>query len=293
MEIGQVIRYIRKNKNITQQALADAIGMTRPYIARIESGKNSISSDKLTEILEYCNVTYNEFFYIKNDYKKSSKMNEFNKVLKLYYANEIEEISKIKLEVKKRYEESGDMFLRHLYIQCHCIENDFDLNKINREYLDEIADYLLSVDEWCYHELVMLNNFIFLFPPSTAFLMTKNLLNRAEKYKELNTDSKVLSFLFFNLLEFSFRYDGYNYSKLILDATKKYFTETTEFFEQTLLLFYEGMMDVVENSVTEGIEKCNRAFTVFQALGHDKIYEKYKDELNQLLKKVEANNPAN
>ena len=51
MEIGQVIKKIRTNKNITQQSLANAIGMTRPYIARIESGKNSISSDKLTEIL--------------------------------------------------------------------------------------------------------------------------------------------------------------------------------------------------------------------------------------------------
>lgn len=293
MEIGQVIRYIRKNKNITQQALADAIGMTRPYIARIESGKNSISSDKLTEILEYCNVTYNEFFYIKNDYKKSTKMNEFNYVLKLFYAGKLDEIEKIKYEVKKKYEDSGDLFLKHLYILCDAIENNFDREKINKEHIDEIADYLLSIDEWCYHELVLLNNFMFLFTPSTAFLMTKRLLYRADKYKDLNMDSKVLSFLFFNLLELSIKHEEYQYSKLILEKNKSYFTENTEFFEQTLTLFYEGMIDIVDNNVAEGLEKCNRAFTVLQALGHDKIYEKYKDELDQLLKKVVTNHPAN
>ncbi len=290
MEIGQVIRKIRQNKNITQQELADAINMTRPYITRIESGKNSISSDKLTEILDYCNVTYNEFFYMKNNYKIASKMNEFNNVLKLYYVNNIEEISRIKNRIKEEYESSGDIFLRHLYILCHCIENGFELNKIKEEYIKEIADYLLSIDDWCYYELVILNNFIFLFPPSTAFLMTKNLLNRAEQYNDFNSDTKVMSYLFFNLLEFSIKYEGYQYSKMVLEAAKKYFTESSQFFEQTLIIFYEGMIDIIDQSTSEGIEKCNRAFTVFQALGHEAIYEKYKADLNELINKTTAVN---
>ncbi|MCM3388117.1 helix-turn-helix domain-containing protein [Ureibacillus chungkukjangi] len=286
MEIGQVIKYIRTNKKITQQELATAIGMTRPYIARIESGKNSISSDKLTEILEYCNVTYNEFFYIKNDYTKSSKMNEFNRVVELYYSKNYEEISEIKKRVKEKYDENGDIFLRHLYILCHCIENDLDPSKIKDEYINELADYLLSMEEWCFHELVILNNFIYLFPPETAFLMTKNLLYRAEKYKNLNLDKNIMSYLFFNLLEFSFKYEGYQYSKIILDATKKYYITVSDFFEQTLLIYYEGMLDIVENSIEEGIEKCERAFIIFQTLGHESIYQKYKADLEELLSKV-------
>ncbi|MDI7743673.1 helix-turn-helix domain-containing protein [Lysinibacillus fusiformis] len=286
MEIGQVIKYIRTNKKITQQELASAIGMTRPYIARIESGKNSISSDKLTEILDYCNVTYNEFFYIKNDYKTSSKMNEFNKVIDLYYERDFKGISKIKKRVNEQYENNGDIFLRHLYILCHCMENDLDPNKIKDEYIKEITDYLLSMEEWCYHELVILNNFLFIFPPKTAFLMTKKILNRADKYKGLNLDKNMLSYIFFNLLECSFKYAGYQYSKIVLDATKKYYRKDSDFFEQTLIVYYEGMLDIVENSFSEGMEKCNRAFTIFKTLGHDKIYKKYKADLNELLKKV-------
>lgn len=286
MEIGQVIKYIRTNKKITQQELANAIGMTRPYIARIESGKNSISSDKLTEILEYCNVTYNEFFYIKNDYTKSSKMNEFNRVIELYYAKNLKEISKIKNKVNEQYKENGDIFLRHLYILCHCMENDLNPKKIKNEYIKEITDYLLSMDEWCYHELVILNNFIFLFPPETAFLMTKNLLYRADKYKGLNLDKNMLSYLFFNLLEFSFKYEGYQYSKIVLEATKRYYRKVSDFFEQTLIIYYEGMLDIVENSIEEGMEKCHRAFLIFQTLGHEQIHQKYKADLEELLQKV-------
>lgn len=293
MEIGQVIRYIRTNKKITQQELANALGMTRPYIARIESGKNSISSDKLTEILEYCNVTYNEFFYIKNDYKKSSKMNEFNKVIELYYQNNIEEISRMKEKVKKRYEETGDNFIRHLYVLCHCMENNWDPNKIEEDYINEISEYLLSMEEWCYHELVLLNNFLVIFTPETAFMMTKNLLNRAEKYKNLNLDKNIMSYIFFNLLESSFKHEGYQYSKIVLDATKRYYTQMSDFFEQTLIIYYEGMMKIVEGSITEGMEECNRAFTIFQTLGHDILYKKYKNDLDDLLNKVVHNKPTN
>ncbi|WP_397539804.1 helix-turn-helix domain-containing protein [Rummeliibacillus pycnus] len=290
MEIGQVIKKIRTNKNITQQSLANAIGMTRPYIARIESGKNSISSDKLTEILEYCNVSYNEFFYIKNDYKKSSKMNDYNDVIKLYYEKNLEEISKIKNEAEKKYEENADIFLRHLYILCHCMENDLDVNKINKEYIKEMADYLLSIDDWCYHELVVLNNFLFLFPPSTAFLMSKNLLKYADKYKELNSDTKVLSYLLFNLLELSIKNNEFESAKMLLNATKTYTSKKTEFFELSLSLFYEGMINIIDDSIIEGIEKCNKSLNIFETLGNEYFYTKLKEDLDNLLKKKLATN---
>lgn len=290
MEIGQVIKKIRTNKNITQQSLANAIGMTRPYIARIESGKNSISSDKLTEILDYCNVTYNEFFYIKNDYKKSSKMNAYNEVIKLFYDKKIEKISKIKKEAEKKYKENGDIFLRHLYILCHCMENDLDVDKINKDYIQEMADYLLSIDDWCYHELVVLNNFLFIFPTATALLMSKNLLKYAEKYKELNSDTKVLSYLLFNLLELSINNNDFESAKILLNATKTYTEKNTEFFEQTLSLFYDGMINIIEDSVIYGIEKCNKSLDIFQTLGNEYFYTKLKEDLDNLLKKKLASN---
>ncbi|MGX9135773.1 Rgg family transcriptional regulator [Rummeliibacillus sp. JY-2-4R] len=290
MEIGQVIKKIRTNKNITQQSLANAIGMTRPYIARIESGKNSISSDKLTEILDFCNVSYNEFFYIKNDYKITSKMNDYNHILQLYYGKNLEEISKIKSEIKQKYEENGDIFLRHLYILCHCMENDLDVNKINKEFIEEMTDYLLSIDDWCYYELVVLNNFLFLFPPATAILMSKNLLKYAEKYKELNSDTKILSFLLFNLLELSIKHNEYESAKMLLNATKTYTLKKTEFFELTLSLFYEGIINIVDDSITEGIEKCHKSLDIFHTLGNDYFYTKLKEDLDDFLKKKLASN---
>ena len=284
MEIGLIIKKIRNNKGITQQSLADALEMSRPYIARIEAGKNIISSEKLTNILDYCNVNYDEFFFMKNDYCLSTKMSTFKQVYKLNDSKKINELSIFKDEINRIYQESGDIFYKHLYILCHCIESDFNILNIKKGYIDELADYLLSVDEWCYFELVLFNNFLFIFEPTTALLISENLIKRAIQYKDLKTDSKILSFLLFNLLSISLKIGDIENSKQILNTAKRYFDESTNFFEQTLMLYYEGFIEIKMNQTREGNKKCNDALSIFRILGHNNFYNSYKNDMDNILK---------
>ncbi|WP_180118426.1 helix-turn-helix domain-containing protein [Acinetobacter sp. YH12096] len=50
IEIGQLIRKKRKEKKITQEALALQCGIDRSYIGRIERGEVNITIEKLYEI---------------------------------------------------------------------------------------------------------------------------------------------------------------------------------------------------------------------------------------------------
>lgn len=50
--IGEKIRHIRKQSNMTQQELADKIGVSRQYISQIEKGVDSLSVKKLCSILD-------------------------------------------------------------------------------------------------------------------------------------------------------------------------------------------------------------------------------------------------
>ena len=50
IEIGQLIRKKRKEKKITQEALALQCGIDRSYIGRIERGEVNITVEKLYEI---------------------------------------------------------------------------------------------------------------------------------------------------------------------------------------------------------------------------------------------------
>ena len=48
--IGKRIAEIRKECGMTQQVLADAVGLQRPHISRIEAGRYSVGLDTLSAI---------------------------------------------------------------------------------------------------------------------------------------------------------------------------------------------------------------------------------------------------
>lgn len=48
--IGQAIRSFRQQRGMTQQELADAAGVTRPNLVRIEAGKYSVGFDILSKL---------------------------------------------------------------------------------------------------------------------------------------------------------------------------------------------------------------------------------------------------
>ena len=50
--IGHRIADLRKEKGMTQQGLADIVGMQRNHISRIEAGKYSVGFDTLQAIAE-------------------------------------------------------------------------------------------------------------------------------------------------------------------------------------------------------------------------------------------------
>ncbi len=57
VEIGERIKEIRKEKNITQEKMAKIIKTTREQYSRYETGKRKLKIDQLTEICKYLNIS--------------------------------------------------------------------------------------------------------------------------------------------------------------------------------------------------------------------------------------------
>ncbi len=63
-QLGLTIAYYRKLKGITQQALADAVNLSRTHISNLEAPNmpTSISLEKLFDIADVLNVPVMNFF---------------------------------------------------------------------------------------------------------------------------------------------------------------------------------------------------------------------------------------
>ena len=68
--IGEKIRSFRQSKNITQEEVAEFLGVTTQAISRYELGDRKTDNDVLFRLADYFNVSVNDFFppiELKND----------------------------------------------------------------------------------------------------------------------------------------------------------------------------------------------------------------------------------
>ena len=77
--VGQIIRQIRKSKNMTQQNLADALGYSdRSTIAKIETGKTDITQSLVKRIADALCVSPLDILGImEDDNNKQELLNVF------------------------------------------------------------------------------------------------------------------------------------------------------------------------------------------------------------------------
>ena len=61
-QLGQHIKELRKEKNISQEQLAYTANVSLSQISRIEGGKHNTSFSTLISICKAFNITMNEFF---------------------------------------------------------------------------------------------------------------------------------------------------------------------------------------------------------------------------------------
>ena len=67
VESGKRIKEMRKKVGMTQEQLAEEIGISREVIARIETGKNGTSVDGIINFANYFKVTTDEVLGIDSD----------------------------------------------------------------------------------------------------------------------------------------------------------------------------------------------------------------------------------
>jgi len=61
-KLGARIQEIRKSKKLTQEKLAEAIGLDTPNLSNIERGKRFVSAETLEKIIKALDVTEKDLF---------------------------------------------------------------------------------------------------------------------------------------------------------------------------------------------------------------------------------------
>ncbi len=88
--LGKRIQEIRKSKNLTQEKLAEIIGIDTPNLSNIERGKRFVSAETLEKIIKSLDVREKDLFDFEHLKSKDDLINSINTILNESDINEIE-----------------------------------------------------------------------------------------------------------------------------------------------------------------------------------------------------------
>lgn len=71
---GRRLKHLRKQKNFTQEQLAEVTGLSVEFLSNIERGINAPSFETLEKLAEALEVMFSEMF----DFQEENKTNEFS-----------------------------------------------------------------------------------------------------------------------------------------------------------------------------------------------------------------------
>ena len=77
--LGSIIIFLRKNLNLSQEALALKAGLDRTYVASIENGKRNVSIVNIERIAFSLNCSLADLFN-SDEFKRTSLSSRLNKV---------------------------------------------------------------------------------------------------------------------------------------------------------------------------------------------------------------------
>ena len=81
-KLGVRIQEIRKSKNMTQEKLAEAIGLNVPNLNNIERGKKFVSAETLEKIIKALNINESELFDFAHIKSRDELLNLIINILK-------------------------------------------------------------------------------------------------------------------------------------------------------------------------------------------------------------------
>ena len=186
-DFGNVYKEIRESKGLTQEEVCGGV-LSRTSLSKIESGKTTPKYENMEFLLRQINMSFEEFEYICHLYQP----NQRTKIMQTYLnmgsilgTSELENlVHKCQDYLKTHHdlpiEEISDMLEIVIYIRQH---GTGQLSIQVEQTVKKLWEKIEKQDTWYESDLKILNTILFSFPIEHLHLITEQILQRLEEYK--------------------------------------------------------------------------------------------------------------
>lgn len=240
------------------------------------------------KLLAKLHVSYTEFKYIANGFETNYEQQYVIDLQKAIAQGDLKRLDALlqrTLNYCAIYE--NDEKYRHLA----CI-TQLTIDKVKGAPLDEdarqmVIDYLVECETWTHYELMMFNNAMFAFSFDQIRMFQEKVIHNLEKYQNLRVYGSESFRVLINMLMVFIENQSYQDIRIIMGLINNYQLNEDMLFEETLRLYFTGILDLINQKIPAGLTRVKQALEVLSILNAKDYHQNLKQYLEQIILKYD------
>ena len=169
------------------------------------------------------------------------------------------------------YQYRLNMILAQSFI-CKCDETV----PFPKEYMDEVTDYLFSVEEWKIYELILIGNlYLFMDIPLLDRMGREIVANHSRN----GANTGLVTVTLLNVWETCLHRDELKTAGFYRDSILPLLEDETMLYERNLYLFLSGLHRFKSGEKERGKEEMTRAIQIYEWLDCPHLARNYREDL--------------
>lgn len=275
-QLGTVLHEFRVSRKMSLKQIADDT-VSVSQISRFERGESDISFYKFLRILENMHVEVNEFMDAARGYDKTETIKFMGQMVPLEYKRDKAGFQRLFEEQREKYNKKPSVYQYHLnmiLVQGFICKCD-DSIPFPKEYMEEVTDYLFTVEKWQIYELILIGNLYLFMDISLLHRMGQEIINR---YSENGANKGLVIITLLNIWETCIHREALEVAEYYKKCIYPLIADETMLYERNIYHFLLGMYLYKCGEKELGISKMEQAIQIYEWLGCDNLSRNYKED---------------
>lgn len=280
---GKLFRQLRTDKKMTIVDVTKGI-LSIGQLSKFERGESNLSVSNFGQLLERINVTVEEFDFLRNNYENNS-LNQLVMGIKEGYTNrDSNELRKLSDKEFKKWEISGNENNRYNYIMISIMSDELnDSKKTQACEVELLIDYLFSIEDWTYYEIVLFGNSISAMPTQTIIVLSEELYSKTKTFHNNDKHMNLILRILLNASLILLLNDEINQSLQLHKHISEMIHSETSLYEKNFLMFSQGLYLLKTNNISEGSKKVEAALEICRVLNSHKLVDSYSTYYHEIM----------
>ncbi|MBP1044591.1 helix-turn-helix domain-containing protein [Vagococcus sp. BWB3-3] len=280
---GEYFRILRNEKRMTILDVSKDI-ISVGQLSKFERGVNEITISKFIKLLDRINITLEEFDLLCNNYEHSNLHQLVKDIRKSYTNRDTEELLRISMEELSKWETTGNVNNRYNHIMLSIMNDELnDRHTTEDSDIELLTDYLFSIDDWTYYEIVLFGNSISAIPIQTVILLSDEIFHKTKFFQSNNKHRQMVIHVLLNANLICLMNDEIEKSYQFQQEIDNLINSETYLYEKNLLMYSEGLYLLKTNQIAEGTKKVNKALDICRELKSYKLADSYATYFDEIM----------